>query len=219
MTKKTESTTSAQLGVQLEGERKRHNELEGEVTAIGVRLGAMKKDYEQAVESGEADVALDKRDEDIFKAEREVTRAQIRLVQSKAEIETLEKQRAEALAVEREGEFLKSFDVLVEEKFVMAEMALTEFKGRMADIDQSARGFMNEAAKAGRDTHRLRISDNLRRQIVERLWPGFLTKSHPETFTRPLADVLESHVRSTLNIPMNGKPATQPEEAEATLNQ
>jgi DNA-binding NtrC family response regulator len=107
-----------------------------------------------------------------------------------------------------EQALMRVFDELVE-KFEMFEMALTEFISRRDDIESTVRSFMNTASRAGKNTHRLRISDNLRRQIVERLYPGFLSKTRPDVFRGLLADVLENHVVTVLGLQrhVNGKAA------------
>lgn len=205
---------SEELTAKIDEARQREAKLTQDVSDVAARLQAMKAAYQTAVESGEPESKLDKRDEEIIRAERELVRSQIRLSQVKNDIAALESERAKAQADERQAEFLKHFDQLVEEKFIMAELALTEFKNRMEDIEQSVRSFMNEAARAGYDVHRLRISDHLRRGVTERLFPGYLTKSRPDYYAAPLANVLEDHVRTILGMQVNGTVSNEQTEGE-----
>jgi hypothetical protein len=207
----TDLKKSEKIAGEIEAARERRATLLTEVSGAEDRLAKLRAEYQRAVESGEASATLDQRDDELLKVDRELARARIRLSQVEQQVIDLTKQRAQALADEEEAEFLRQLDVLVEDKFIMAEMALQEFKNRIAEIEASVRGFMNQAVKTGRDVHRLRINDNLRQQIGERLYPGYQTKSRPDIFAVPLADVLENHVRTILNVPrhVNGKATHQ----------
>jgi chromosome segregation ATPase len=213
-TKKTCSTNhtggkvtkkSDQLAAQIADAQKQEAKLQSTVSAVAERLTKLKSDYQCAVESDEAEDAIDARDEEIVRCERELARAEIKLAQRKNEIASLERERTAAIRDEREADFRQLFDDLCE-SFTFLEMALSEFQAHKNKIEAGIRSFMNEAAATGRDIHRLRLNDNIRRQLTERLFPGYPSK-HTDAYTRPLADILEEHTRVALRIPRttNGK--------------
>jgi hypothetical protein len=71
--------TSKQLSEKIATARKQAETVEKTVSDVAERLEKMKAAYRLAVEGGETETALDARDEQIRKAERELTREQIRL--------------------------------------------------------------------------------------------------------------------------------------------
>jgi hypothetical protein len=215
----TDLKKSDKLAGEIEAARERRATLMTEVSGAAERLAKLRGEYQRAVEGNEPESKLDQRDDELLKVDRELARARIRLSQVEQEVVELTKQHAQALADEEEQEFLRQLDVLVEDKFIMAEMALQEFKNRISEIEASVRGFMNQAVKTGRDVHRLRINDNLRRQIGERLYPGYQTKSRPDIFAAPLADVLENHVRTILSVPTPANGKAGPAQLTETLNE
>jgi chromosome segregation ATPase len=202
---KVTTKKSEKLAAQIADAQKQEAKLQSTVSAVVERLAKLKTAYQCAVESDEAEDALDTRDEEIVRCERELARAQIKLTQRKNEIASLESERAAALRDEREADFRKLFDDLCE-SFTFLEMALSEFQAHKDKIEAGIRTFMNEASATGRDVHRLRLTDNIRRQLIERLFPGYQSK-HSDAYTRPLADILEEHCRVALGIPRltNGK--------------
>jgi chromosome segregation ATPase len=208
------TTKSDQLAAQIADVRKQEAKLQSTVSAVAERLEKLKQSYRAAVETDEAEDQLDSRDEEIARCERELARGQIKLTQRKNEIANLESERTARIAAEREADFRQLFDDLCE-SFTLLEMALAEFQAHKQKIEAGIRSFMNEAAATGRDVHRLRLNDNIRRQLVERLFPGYQSK-HSDAYTRPLADILEEHTRFALGIPtMNGR-ATQSTEVTLT---
>lgn len=217
MTRKAETKSSGQLDAALKAERKREDELQGEVTAIAERLGGMKRDYEKAVEAAEGESKLDARDEQIIRAERELTRAQIKLSQCRNEIQTLEAQKAEAEKAEREATFLEKADAIFDD-LVLFEISFGEFLAHKTALEGKFRDLMNSANAAGRDASRLHVDDRLRQQLTARIRIAHLSKNAAKEYSAPLNAVLESHIRNALDIPLQGKATINEQQTERLVS-
>ena len=209
MTRKQEITKrSDALAEQLDTARKTAAQLQKTVSEEAARLTTLKESYEQAVAVGASDTDLDAQDEEILKHQRTLTRAELKLAQCKSAIENLEQERQAALQAECEAEFQKGLDALAE-RFVWAEMSLSETAVRLRSVEADIREFTNVASVAGYPIHRMRISEIMHRFVSEKLHPTLTSRwnaERREQFARPLADVLEDHVRSALGMPKPDAP-------------